>query len=76
MERRFYDGDPGTAEYRDSADAMVAEARGFSSVTEWREFRDASPERREQIKRRIRNHDDPESAELRRELAKLRNLNA
>lgn len=45
----------GIKETRDGAsDEYVAKARGFRSVDEWIEFRDASPEKREQIIKRRR----------------------
>ena len=39
-------------------DDYIAKARGFSSTAEFREFRDASPERRKAMMRSERDNDD------------------
>jgi hypothetical protein len=59
----------------ETVDDYIAKARGFNSTAEFREFRDASPERRKAIMRRDRDNSvdsDDEDSDRRRQLELLR----
>ena len=57
-----------------SVDDYIAQARGFGSTAEFREYRDASPERRAEM-RRQRDNDDCGDEDRRRTLDFLRIVN-
>lgn len=54
------------------ADKAIAEARGFASVAEWREFRDATPERRDQMMREMRSRKRDKVSAIRHDLEMMR----
>lgn len=59
----------------ESIDDYIAKARGFGSTAEFREFRDASPERRTEMRRERDNNADCDGDDDRRRTFEFLRLN-